>query len=81
MYLFLFFLSFLSFSNQGMKRFHARKKIIEALKQKDLYRGVADNPMIVPICSRSKDIVEPLIKPQWYVKCDDMAKNAIEAVR
>ena len=22
---------------------------------------------------RSKEIVEPIIKPQWYVKCGDMA--------
>ena len=36
--------------------------------------------MVVPVCSRSKDIVEPIIKPQWYVKCDDMAKKAMEVV-
>ncbi|KAL0280029.1 UNVERIFIED_CONTAM: hypothetical protein PYX00_001450 [Menopon gallinae] len=65
----------------GMKRFHARKAIMDALKKMDLFRGVADNPMVVPICSRSKDIVEPLIKPQWYVKCDEMASKATEAVR
>ena len=28
--------------------------------------------------SRSKDIVEPLLKPQWYVKCDEMAAKAVE---
>ncbi|XP_055600780.1 valine--tRNA ligase isoform X2 [Uranotaenia lowii] len=65
----------------GMKRFDARKAILEALKEKGLYKETVDNPMVVPVCSRSKDIVEPLIKPQWYVKCDDMAKNATEAVR
>ncbi len=39
-----------------------------------------DNPMVVPVCTRSKDIIEPIIKPQWYVKCDDMAKKAMEVV-
>jgi hypothetical protein len=29
-----------------------------------------DNPMVVPVCSRSKDIVEPIIKPQWWVLSD-----------
>lgn len=29
-------------------------------------------------CSRSKDIVEPLLKVQWYVKCEGMAQKAIE---
>lgn len=31
--------------------------------------------------SRSKDIVEPLMKPQWYVSCTDMGKQAADAVR
>lgn len=65
----------------GMKRFDARKAILVALQAKGLYKETVDNPMVVPICSRSKDVVEPLIKPQWYVKCDEMAKNATEAVR
>jgi valyl-tRNA synthetase len=48
-----------------MKRFHARKAITEVLKERGLYRETINNPMVVPICSRSKDVVEPLIKPQW----------------
>jgi len=64
----------------GMKRFDARKAVLKALEEKGLYRETKDNPMVVPVCSRSKDIVEPIIKPQWYVKCDDMANSAQEAV-
>ncbi|XP_067865559.1 valine--tRNA ligase [Heterodontus francisci] len=65
----------------GMKRFDARKAVLEALKQKGLFREVKDNPMVVPVCSRSKDIVEPLLKPQWYVRCKEMAKMAADVVR
>ena len=65
----------------GMKRFEARKAVLEALEKKGLYRETKENPMVVPMCSRSKDIVEPLIKPQWYVKCGDMAKEAMKAVK
>lgn len=65
----------------GMKRFHCRKAILVALKELGLFRNVVNNPMVVPICSRSKDIVEPIIKPQWWVKCDDMAAKATEAVQ
>lgn len=65
----------------GMRRFHARDAITEALKERGLYRDTVNNPMVVPICSRSKDVVEPLIKPQWYVRCDEMAESAKEAVR
>lgn len=65
----------------GMKRFEARKAVLQALKKKNLYCETVDNPMVVPICSRSKDVVEPLIKPQWYIRCDQMAKQASEAVK
>merc|ERR1712106_841806 len=64
----------------GMKRFDARKAVLAALEEKGLYRETKDNPMVVPVCSRSKDIVEPIIKPQWYVKCDNMAEEAQKAV-
>lgn len=66
---------------QGMKRFQARKEIINALKEKGLYVETKNNPMVVPICSRSKDIVEPMLKPQWYIKCSEMASKAIQVVQ
>ena len=28
-------------------------------------------------CSRSKDVIEPLLKPQWYANCKDMAEKAV----
>lgn len=65
----------------GMKRFDCRVKILEELKALNLYKETKNNPMVVPFCSRSKDVVEPLIKPQWYVRCDDMAAKAVEVVR
>lgn len=52
--------------------------MLEALKEKGLYRDTKEHTMVVPICSRSKDIVEPLIKPQWYVHCEEMAAKAVE---
>ncbi|XP_071548302.1 valine--tRNA ligase isoform X2 [Panulirus ornatus] len=66
---------------KGMKRFEARKAVLEALKERGLYVETKDNPMVVPVCSRSKDIIEPMIKPQWYVKCSDMATKAVQAVK
>uniref|UniRef100_A0A915Q346 valine--tRNA ligase n=1 Tax=Setaria digitata TaxID=48799 RepID=A0A915Q346_9BILA len=65
---------------KNMKRFEARDAVLEALKKKGLFRGKTDNPMVVPLCSRSKDVIEPMLKSQWYVKCDQMAQRAIEAV-
>lgn len=65
----------------GMKRFDARKAVLEALKKKGLYRDTKDNPMLVPICNRSKDIVEPLPKIQWFVNCTEMAARAVKDVK
>uniref|UniRef100_A0A667ZEY4 Valine--tRNA ligase n=1 Tax=Myripristis murdjan TaxID=586833 RepID=A0A667ZEY4_9TELE len=65
----------------GMKRFEARKAVLQALKDRGQFKEIKDNPMVVPVCSRSKDIVEPLLKPQWYVNCTDMGKEAADAVR
>ena len=64
-----------------MPRFDARKAVLEALTTKGLYRETKDNPMVVPVCNRSKDIIEPMLKPQWYVSCSDMATEAIKAVK
>ncbi|CAN3483472.1 hypothetical protein DICA0_F32902 [Diutina catenulata] len=65
----------------GMKRFDARAKVIEALKEKGLFEGQVDNEMTIPTCSRSGDIIEPLLKPQWWVNQQDMAKDAIKLVK
>lgn len=65
----------------GMKRFEARKTVLQALTDRGQFKEIKDNPMVVPVCSRSKDIVEPFLKPQWYVNCADMGKQAADAVR
>lgn len=37
--------------------------------------------MRLGLCQRSNDIIEPLIKPQWYVKCSEIANQMIDAVK
>ncbi len=66
------------FANQ--KRFDARYGVINALKELDLYTKQEDNAMVIPMCQRSKDVIEPVLKPQWWMKMTDMAKAADEAV-
>ena len=66
---------------KGMKRFAARPAVIAALDELGLYRGKADNPMRLGLCSRSKDVIEPMLKPQWWVACDKIAAEACEASR
>ncbi|KAJ1035366.1 hypothetical protein NDA13_000785 [Ustilago tritici] len=65
----------------GMKRFSARRVVIDKLKEIGNYIETKDNPMTVPICSRSGDVIEPIMKPQWWVNCKPLAAKVIERVR
>ncbi|KAF8130592.1 tRNA synthetases class I-domain-containing protein [Boletus edulis] len=65
----------------GMKRFHARREVVNALTEAGLFVETKDNPMQIPICSKSGDIIEPILKPQWWVKCKPLAEEAIRRSR
>ncbi|KAG5898253.1 hypothetical protein JTB14_029631 [Gonioctena quinquepunctata] len=65
---------------EGLRRFDARNAVVEELDRLDLIRGRQDHQMIVPICSRSKDVIELLAKPQWFVNCSGMAARALDDV-
>lgn len=65
---------------EGLKRFDARQLVIDELKRKGFFMKQEDNPMIIPLCSRSGDVIEPLLKPQWWVSQKSMAKTAIDIV-
>ncbi|KAM9307073.1 valine--tRNA ligase, mitochondrial isoform 2-T2 [Pholidichthys leucotaenia] len=65
---------------EGVKRFEARQLVVDALVEKRLFRGKKSHAMTLPVCSRSGDIIEPLLKKQWFVRCGEMAKKAVQAV-
>ncbi|XP_041997579.1 valine--tRNA ligase, mitochondrial 1-like isoform X1 [Salvia splendens] len=65
---------------EGMPRFKARVAVIQALKEKGLHRGDKDNEMCLKICSTSNEVVEYLVKPQWFVSCKGMAEDGLNAV-
>jgi len=65
---------------QGMDRFEAREKLVKRLDDLGLYRGKRSNPMSLQKCSRSGDVIEPMLKKQWFVNCDEMAARALKLV-
>jgi valyl-tRNA synthetase len=65
----------------GMMRYDARIAVESELTKLGLFRGKTNNPMRLGLCSRSSDIIEPMLTPQWYVNCTSMAQRSIEAVR
>lgn len=65
----------------GLPRFTARDKVLHRLAELELYRGSDFHNMVLPICSRSKDVIEFLLRPQWFVKCEEMSKKAVAVVQ
>ena len=65
----------------GMDRFEARKKIVADLDEAGLLVKIEPYKTMVPISSRSKAVIEPLISRQWFVKMKPLAEPALEAVR
>ena len=65
----------------GMDRYEARKAMVEDLKELGLLVKVVPHAHAVGIHDRCKTTVEPMVKPQWFVKMEEMAKPAIEALK
>ncbi|KAH8113121.1 tRNA synthetases class I-domain-containing protein [Phellopilus nigrolimitatus] len=68
-------------SFKGIKRFHARVKVVQALKDAGLYIESNDNPMQIPLCAKSGDVIEPVLKAQWWVNCKPLAEEAVKRTR
>lgn len=64
----------------GTPRFDAREMIKDDLAILGLLQGTKGHKMVLPLCSRSRDVIEQLLKPQWFVHCENMAKEAIAVV-
>ena len=65
----------------GMDRYEARKLIVKELGEQGLLVKVADHSHNVGTHDRCHTTVEPLIKPQWFVKMEELIKPAVEAVK
>jgi valyl-tRNA synthetase len=64
----------------GLDRYQARAKIVADLEGQGLLAGVKEHVNNVGKCDRSKDIVEPRLSKQWFVKIQPLADKAIAAV-
>ncbi|WP_310605172.1 valine--tRNA ligase [Anaerosporobacter sp.] len=65
----------------GMDRYVARKTMVADLDALGLLVKVEDHTHNVGTHDRCKTTVEPLIKQQWFVKMEELAKPAIEALK
>ena len=65
---------------RGLDRYDARKQIVKELEALDLMEKIEPHKLMVPRGDRSGAVVEPFLTDQWYVKVEELAKPAIEAV-
>ncbi len=62
---------------EGLERLGARTLIVERLKEEGFIEKIEEHTHQVGHCYRCKNVVEPYISKQWFVK-KEIAKGAIE---
>lgn len=65
----------------GMDRYEARKVMVQELEQQGYLVKVVPHSHNVGTHDRCHTTVEPLIKQQWFVKMEELAKPAINAIK
>ncbi len=65
----------------GMDRYEARKAIVADLEAQGLLVRVEPHTHAVGTHDRCHTTVEPLIKPQWFVRMKEMAQAAIDVLK
>ncbi len=65
----------------GMDRYEARKAIVADLEAEGALIKIEDHEHNVGTCYRCGTTVEPRVSKQWFVKMQELAKPAIEAVK
>jgi valyl-tRNA synthetase len=65
----------------GLPVEEARESVVAALEQEGLIRKRDPYTHTVPFSQRSGQRIEPLISLQWFMRMDELAKPAMEAVR
>ena len=64
----------------GMDRYEARKAMVEDLKAQGLLVKVVPHTHAVGTHDRCHTTVEPMIKPQWFVRMKEMARAAMDVL-
>ena len=67
-------------SLEGLSIEEARKLTIEELKKQDLIAGEKKHTSNVGVCYRCACTVEPTLSKQWFIKMEQLAKPALEAL-
>ncbi|MDE2121413.1 MAG: valine--tRNA ligase, partial [Betaproteobacteria bacterium] len=73
---------------RGLDRFEARKRVVERLQADGALVEVKKHQSMIPRCTRTGQVVEPMLTDQWFVATTrpgpdgkSLAEKALEAVR
>ncbi len=76
---------------QGMDRFVARKALLKDLEAQGFLQEIKPHKLMLPICARTGQVVEPMLTDQWFVAMNkvspqdptgkSIAAKAIDAVQ
>lgn len=65
---------------QGLTVKEARKKVLTDLKEQGWLVDTKDHTNSVGHCYKCGTVIEPLLKEQWFINMEPLAKNAIDAL-
>ena len=66
---------------KGLDRYEGRKQVVEELEKKGLIEKIEPHAMAVGTCYRCHQVIEPYLSDQWFVKMEELAKPAVEALK
>jgi valyl-tRNA synthetase len=65
----------------GQDRFEARKNLVADLEKEGLLVKTVPHTMSVGISQRGREVIEPLLSEQWFVRAKPLADLALAAVK
>ena len=65
----------------GLTVAEAQREVVAELREQGLIARTEEYPHTVPFSHRSGERIEPLVSLQWFMRMDDLAKPAIDAVK
>jgi valyl-tRNA synthetase len=66
---------------EGLERFECRSAVVDALRNEGYLGRIEEHNHSVGHCYRCKEVVEPNLSRQWFVKTKPLAEKAVAAVR
>ena len=64
----------------GLYLKQARTKVVADLQEAELVDRIEDREIELPLSDRSKTPIEPYLADQWFVRMENLAQSAIDAV-